>query len=79
MDAYMDDDVNDDKDDDVGDDITILAHLLTAQYQRWAIFCRFSTHLQFVFSPLICFQPIYILVVAHLTSYKRPCQYIKLT
>jgi hypothetical protein len=34
MNAYMDDDVDNDKD----DDITIMAHLLTGQYQIWAFF-----------------------------------------
>jgi len=38
MDAYMAAYMDDDMEDDVGDDITIPAHLLTAQHQRWAIF-----------------------------------------
>ena len=61
MDAYMDN--------DVGDDITILAHLLTAQYQRWAIFSLFLAHFQSVFSPFaIYFQPIYIQFLNYLLS-----------
>jgi hypothetical protein len=52
MNAYMDDDVDDDKDDDV----TILAHLLTGQYQRWAFFSMFPAHLQSGFSPFNLFS-----------------------
>jgi len=72
MDAYMAAYMDDDMEDDVGDDITIPAHLLTAQHQRWAIFSLFSTHFQYVFSPFeIYFQPIHILVSAHFSIYLK--------
>ena len=51
MNAYVAANVNDDMDDDIEDDITILAHFLIAQHQRWASFLL-------VFSPfLICISP----------------------